>query len=205
MKNFKTLRFITLLLLLFLLTVWAVPQQQKKDVQTKAEKKENVVQEKTQEKKEKEEKAKPDDVGKALGDRMASGESLFKVLGIPEPEDYMPTTFEIFLLWLLPAFTIAGIIVLIVVLTKRRHQRLMAMIEKGITPGTAAVTQLKFSQFKWNLICLLTGLILSLGGVGLSIFMMGHQGLNRWYTGAIPLFVGVSLLIFYRIYYKAKE
>lgn len=97
MKNFKALRFITFLLLLFLLTVWAVPQQQKKDIQTKTEKKESVVQEKTQEKKEKEDKAKPDDFEKALGERMASGESLFKALGLPEPEDYMPTTFEIFL------------------------------------------------------------------------------------------------------------
>lgn len=100
MKNIKISRFITLLFLLFMLAVWAVPQQQKKDVQTKTEKKENVVQEKTQEKKEKEDKAKPDDFEKALGERLAGGESLFEALGLPTPEDYMPTTFEIFLLWL---------------------------------------------------------------------------------------------------------
>ena len=141
----------------------------------------------------------------ALSRRMGEGESMFKILGIPTPEDYMPTGFEIFLLWLIPFSVIVAVVVLILLVSRRRHQRILAMIEKGIFPNAEAVNHYRASQFRWDVFLLLTGLILGLGGIGLSVFMMGHKGPEQWYTGVIPLLVGVALLVFYQIFYRKKK
>ncbi len=152
-------------------------------------------------------KAKEDDMGKAMGERISNGESVFDVVGIPDLDQFMPSTAERILLWLLPVLAIAGIVVLVIVLNKRRHLRIMAMIEKGIYPTDAPGRRLHLAKFRWDLFYLLSGLILALGGVGLSLYMMGFKGIRMWYVGVIPLLVGAALLIFYRIYVKlqAKE
>ena len=137
--------------------------------------------------------------------RMDQGESMFEILGIPTPEDYMPTPFEVVLLWLIPFSVIVGVILLIMIVTRRRHQRILAMIEKGILPDAKAINSYKATQFRWDVFLLLTGLILGLGGIGLSVFMMGHKGPDQWYTGIIPFLVGAALLIFYQIFYRKKK
>ena len=159
-----------------------------------------------QEIKEQEKKAeKEEDIGDTMKRRMDQGESMFEILGIPTPEDYMPTAFEVVLLWLIPFSVIVGVILLIMIVTRRRHQRILAMIEKGILPDAKAINSYKATQFRWDVFLLLTGLILGLGGIGLSVFMMGHQGPDQWYTGIIPFLVGAALLIFYQIFYRKKK
>ncbi len=60
---------------------------------------------------------------------MNEGENMLDILGV---SDLMPTTFDLILLWLIPVSMIIGVIFLVVILNRRRHQRIMAMIEKGI-------------------------------------------------------------------------
>jgi hypothetical protein len=172
-----------------------IQQQEKTTDQKKAQ----------EEEKQAEEKEKKDDVGDAIGKRMSEGESLFEVLGLPSGEEMLPTTLDIVLLWLIPFTVIVAIVVLIIIVSKRRHQRILAMIEKGILPDASAIKEFKASYFRWDVFLLLTGLILGLGGIGLSMFMMGHKGPDQWYMGIIPFLVGVALLIFYLIFYKKKK
>jgi len=166
-------------------------------------------QEKTTDQQKKQEKAKQaekeEDLEDSMKKRMDEGESLFDIIGIPSVEDYMPTTFEVILLWLIPFSVIVAVVVLIMIITKRRHQRVLAMIEKGILPDAKSVNHFKATQFRWDVFLLLTGLILGLGGIGLSVFMMGHKGPEQWYTGVIPILVGVALLVFYQIFYRKKK
>jgi hypothetical protein len=44
-----------------------------------------------------------------------------------------------------------------------------------------------------------------LGGLGFSLFKIGKEGIDQWYVGVIPLLVGVALIVFYRIYVRAKS
>jgi hypothetical protein len=159
-----------------------------------------------QKKKEQEKQTeKEEDLGDSMKKRMDQGESLFDIIGIPSAEDYMPTTFEVFLLWLIPFSVVVGVIILIMLVTRRRHQRILAMIEKGILPNAEAINHYKASQFRWDVFLLLTGLILGLGGIGLSVFMMGNKGVNQWYVGVIPFLVGVALLVFHWIFFRKKK
>ena len=159
-----------------------------------------------QEKQEKEKQAeKEEDIGDTMKRRMDQGESMFEIIGIPTPEDYMPTPFEVVLLWLIPFSVIVGIILLIVIVSRRRHQRILAMIEKGILPDAKAINRFKSAPFRWDMFLLLTGLILGLGGIGLSLFMMGQKGTDQWYTGTIPVFVGAALLVFHQIFFRKKK
>lgn len=160
-------------------------------------------QKKEQEKEKQEEKE--EDLGDSMKKRMDEGESLFDIIGIPSMEDYLPTTFEVVLLWLIPFSVIVAVVVLIMMTTKRRHQRILAMIEKGILSDAKAINQYKAAQFRWDVFLLLTGLILGLGGIGLSVFMMGQKGPDQWYMGVIPFLVGAALLVFYRIFYRGKK
>jgi cell division protein FtsB len=204
MKNTKLTCIIALILFVFALTAWGLPQEKTKP-QTKTEKQEQVTKETPEETKKEKDKAETDDIADTMSKRMEEGDSLFKILGIPEPDDYMPTAFEIFLLWLIPASALAGITVLIVVLSKRRHERMLAMIEKGIVPGTSEKSQYKIAPFRWDVFTLFTGLILSLGGLGFSIFKIGEEGFQKWYSGVIPLLLGIAFLIFHFVYFKSKK
>jgi len=148
---------------------------------------------------------KEEDLGDSMKKRMDEGESLFDIIGIPSAEDYMPTTFEVILLWLIPFSVIVAVVVLIMMVTKRRHQRILAMIEKGILPDAKAINNFRSTQFRWDVFLLLTGLILGLGGIGLSVFMMGSKGPDQWYMGIIPFLIGVALLVFYQLFYRKKK
>ena len=206
MKLSRSLSWVVLILMAILFLVTG-PALSAVETPANTQQQEKTTDQQKEQEKEKpaEEKKKEDDMGKAMTKRMEEGESLFDVIGIPSAEEYMPTTFELFLLWLLPFSFIAGIIVMAVIISKRRHQRILAMIEKGILPNAEAVKQHRASQFRWDVFLLLTGLILGLGGIGVSLFMMGHKGLDQWYTGTIPFLIGAALLIFYQIFFRKKD
>jgi hypothetical protein len=93
MTRTKYKELLAIVLTVFLLAVWGFASLQQEDATAKV-KQQQSVEEKTQEpEQEKKKKEDTDDVGEAIGKRMAEGESMFKILGIPEPEDYMPTIF----------------------------------------------------------------------------------------------------------------
>ena len=173
--------------------------------QEKAEQKQEAKGQQVEEEKEKKAEEKEGDLEEAMKKRMEEGESIFEIIGIPSAEDYLPGPFEIVLLWLIPFSVIVGVVVLILIVTKRRHQRILAMIEKGILPDASAIKEFKATQFRWDVFLLLTGLVLGLGGIGLSLFMMGHKGPDQWYVGTIPFLIGAALLGFYLIFYKKKK
>jgi hypothetical protein len=205
MTRSKVLSWI-ILVLVALMFLSSGPRLSASETSTDYQQQEKTTdQQKEQDKAKQDEEKKEEDLGDAMKKRMDEGESLFDIIGIPSAEDYMPTTFEFFLLLLIPLSVIVAVVILIMMVTKRRHQRILAMIEKGILPDAEAINHYKATQFRWDVFLLLTGLILGLGGIGLSVFMMGHKGPEQWYTGIIPLLVGVALLVFYQLFYRKKR
>jgi hypothetical protein len=205
MSRTKYTEIIAIALTVFLLAAWGLTYSQQEDTTAKTKQQESVEKKPKETDQEKKMTEKEDDVGDALGKRMAEGESLFKILGIPEPEDYMPNTFDLILLWSIPFSALIGIVILVMVITKRRNERIIAMIEKGITPDETTLKMFRPRPFRWDLFSLLMGLILILGGLGVSLFKIGKEGIDKWYLGVIPLLVGVAFIIFYRIYLKEKN
>ena len=78
--------------------------------------------------------------------------------------------------------------------------RVMALIEKG-------QFERKPFNIKWELFFLFIGLILTLVGIAVSIFMISLHGLHSWTItgGVIPLFIGIAFLIFYKLYSDLKR
>ncbi|MDH4217949.1 MAG: hypothetical protein OEY18_07575 [Candidatus Aminicenantes bacterium] len=204
MAHSKALNWIVLLLLAFMFLTSGsafLSSEARFDIQQQ----EKTTDQKKEKEKEKQAEEKKDDVGDAIGKRMKEGESLFEVLGLPSGDEMLPTTFDLVLLWLIPFSVIVAVVLLIIIVSKRRHQRILAMIEKGILPDASAIKEFRATQFRWDIFLLLTGLILGLGGIGLSVFMMGHKGVDQWYMGIIPFLIGVALLGFYLIFYGKKK
>ncbi len=198
MINYRLFKLALVVVILCLISVWGIPSFAFDSSSLTPERGVIFQEEKQVEKKDQDKQKQEKDVGDAMARRMDEGEDMFDILGI---SDLMPTTFDLILLWLLPVMLIIGIIFLIVILNRRRHQRIMAMIEKGVyKEGELAKYQPK--PYNWKLITSLIGLVLLLGGVGLSLFMIGESGIEQWYVGTIPLLIGVAFLIFNRIYYK---
>jgi len=205
MNRTKYTEILVIALSVFLLAAWGFTSSLQEDSTAKTKQQESVEQKPKETDQEKKKVEKEDEVGEALGKRMAEGESLFKILGIPEPEDYMPSTLDLILLWSIPFSALIGIVILVLIITKRRNERIIAMIEKGITPDEATLKMFRTKSFRWDLFSLLTGLILILGGLGVSLFKIGKEGIDKWYLGVIPILVGVAFIIFYRIYLKVKN
>jgi hypothetical protein len=205
MNRTKLTEILAVVLTVFLLAAWSLTYSQQEDTPTKTKRQESAQQKPEEPDQEKKKVESADDVGKAISKRMAEGESMFKILGIPEPEDYMPDTFDLILLWTIPFSALIGIVTLVIVITKRRNERIIAMIEKGITPDEATLKMFRPKPFRWDLFSLLMGLVLILGGLGVSLFKIGKEGIDQWYLGVIPLLVGVAFIIFYRIYVNAKS
>ena len=193
-----------ILVLVALMFLSSSPRLSASGTMTDFQQQETADQQKKDQEKEKQAE-KEEDLEASMKKRMDEGESLFDIIGIPSVEDYMPTPFEVVLLWLIPFSVIVGVVLLIIMVTKRRHQRILAMIEKGILPDAKSITNYKTTQFRWDVFLLLTGLILGLGGIGLSVFMMGHKGPEQWYMGIIPFLVGVALLVFHLLIYRKKK
>lgn len=204
MKRTKYTELLAIALALFLLATWGLTYVAQEEPIEKAKQQENVEQKTQKPEQEKKKTEATDDVGKAISKRMAEGESMFKIFGIPEAEDYLPGTFEVILMWSIPIAALIGIVVLVIVITKRRNERILAMIEKGVTPDEATLKMFKPKPFRWDLFSLLVGLVFLLGGLGVSLFKMGKEGIGQWYHGIIPILVGVALIIVYRIIIKEK-
>lgn len=201
MRQRQLMSFITLVFFIFLITAPGIAQQASVDPEGTVDQT-GITQEQQQEKEEqKDPKKKKDDFGDALAERLNEGDSLFDALGIT---DMMPTTFELFLFWLIPFTALVGIVTLIVVLTKRRHEKILALIEKGDYKKGSASSYAPWNV-RWDMVLSLTGLVLILGGIGLSLFLIGQHGIHKWHMGVIPVFVGIACLVFIRIFYKKKQ
>lgn len=192
MINLKLMKVFALVILVFLLSIWGLPSYHSQS---------EFLQENKQTEQKDQEKAEEESEDDWMTKRMKEGDTLYDVLGIT---DALPTTFDLFLIWLLPVFVLVSIIFLVVILSRRRHQRAMAMIEKGIISEVEKQKYLP-KPFNWRLITALIGLVLVLGGIGLSLFMIGEEGIEKWHLGTIPLFVGIAFLIFNQFYYKKRE
>ena len=203
MTNFKLFKLAVVVVILCLFSVWGIPAHAF-DSSSLTPDRGHVFQEEQQAEKKEQDKTKAaeqKDLGDTLQRRMDEGEDMMDILGV---SDLMPTTLDLFLLWLIPAMIIIGAIFLVVILSRRRHQRIMAMIEKGVfKEGELAKYQPK--PYNWRLLTMLFGLVLVLGGIGYSLFMIGQDGIDQWYVGTIPLLIGVAFLIFNRMYYKNEE
>lgn len=204
MTRTKYTELLAIVLTVFMLAAWGLAYSPQQETAEKAKQQESVEQKTQEPEQEKKKKEDTDDVGDAISKRMAEGESMFKILGIPEAEDYLPGTFEIILMWSIPIAALIGIVVLVIVITKRRNERILAMIEKGITPDEATLKMFRPKPFRWDMFSLLTGLVLILGGVGVSLFKIGKEGIDQWYHGIIPILVGVAFVIAYRVIVKNK-
>jgi len=204
MTRTKYRELLAIVLTVFLLAAWGLTFSPQEGTTEKAKQQESVEQKTQEPEQEKKKIEDTDDVGEAISKRMAEGESMFKILGIPEAEDYLPGTFEIILLWSIPIAALIGIVVLIIVITRRRNERILAMIEKGITPDEATLKMFRPKPFRWDLFSLLAGLVLLLGGLGVALFKIGKEGIDHWYHGIIPILVGVAFIIAYRILLKDK-
>lgn len=199
MTNFKLFKIVLVVVILCLVSTWGIPSY-RLDSSSPTPDRGHVFQEDQQVEKKDQEKTKEEqkDLGDTLTRRMDEGEDMMDILGV---SDLMPTTFDLIILWLIPMSMIIGVIFLVVILNRRRHQRIMAMIEKGVfKEGELAKYQPK--PYNWRMLTSLIGLVLVLGGIGVSLYMIGLNGIEQWYTGTIPLLVGVAFLIFNRIYYK---
>jgi hypothetical protein len=203
MNRSKALGWIILILVAFLF-LSSGPRSAASESFSSWQQQENTTEQQKEQEKEKQAE-KEEDIGDSMKKRMDQGESMFEIIGIPSPEEYMPTTFEFFLLILIPLSVIVAVIIMIMMITKRRHQRIMAMIEKGILPDAKSINSYRATQFRWDVFLLLTGLILGFGGIGFSLFMMGQKGADQWYVGVIPFLVGVALLVFHKIFYRKKK
>lgn len=204
MTRTKYTELLAIILTIFLLVAWGLAYSPQEDTAEKVKSQESVEQKTQESEQEKKKTEDTDDVGDAISKRMAEGESMFKILGIPEAEDYLPGTFEIILLWSIPIAALIGIVVLVIVITKRRNERILAMIEKGITPDDATIKMFRPKPFRWDMFSLLTGLVLIFAGLGVSLFKIGKEGIDQWYHGIIPILVGVAFIIAYRIFLKDK-
>lgn len=198
MTNFKLFNLVLVVVILCLVSTWGIPSHRLDSSSPTPDGGRIFQEDQKVEKKDQDKTKKEEDFGEALTRRMSEGEDMFDIFGI---SDLMPTTFDLVLLWLIPMSVLVSVIVLVVILSRRRHQRIMAMIEKGVfKEGELAKYQPK--PYNWRLLILLTGLVLVMGGIGYSLFMIGQDGIEQWYVGTIPLLVGVAFLIFNRIYYK---
>lgn len=204
MTRTKYTELLAIILTIFLLVAWGLAYSPQEDTAEKVKSQESVEQKTQESEQEKKKTEDTDDVGDAISKRMAEGESMFKILGIPEAEDYLPGTFEIILLWSIPIAALIGIVVLVIVITKRRNERILALIEKGITPDDATIKMFRPKPFRWDMFSLLTGLVLIFAGLGFALFKIGKEGIDQWYHGIIPILVGVAFIIAYRIFLKDK-
>ena len=106
-------------------------------------------------------------------------------------QELMPPTIVMVVAVMVPITTIIGFFIFLVIFTRLWHRRNMAMIEKGVY---------KPSKWRWDLIVLFFGLLLSFVGVGVSITATSYFGPQPWtvMSGVLPLFLGIAFLLFYK-------
>jgi len=132
-----------------------------------------------------------DKIVEALSERIREGGTI---------KDVLPPTIVLVFALLVPISAIIGFFVFIGLLVKHHNKKVLAMIEKGIYEP-------KPLNFKWEILLLFIGIILSFAGPGVSLTVVGFAGLETWavMTGLIPLCLGIALIVFYIIYKKIKK
>jgi hypothetical protein len=115
-------------------------------------------------------------------------------------KDLFPPTIVMVISVLIPIFAVIGFFLVLYVFISLYHKKVMAMIEKG-TYSPRPV------NIRWDLICLLIGLIFIFIGPGISLTVSAFFGIRMWSlaTGSIPLLMGVAFLIFYKFLKKQKN
>jgi hypothetical protein len=113
-------------------------------------------------------------------------------------KDLFPPTIVMVIGVFVPISAIIGFSLVLCIFISLYHKKVMAMIEKG------NYTQ---KPIRWDLICLLLGIILVFVGPGISLTTSAFFGMRLWTiaSGLIPLLVGIALLIFYRLLKKQMK
>jgi hypothetical protein len=112
-------------------------------------------------------------------------------------KDLFPPTIVMVIGIFVPISAIIGFSLVLCIFISLYHKKVMAMIEKG------NYTQ---KPIRWDLICLLLGIILVFVGPGISVTASAFFGMRLWIwtiaSGLIPLLVGIAFLIFYKFLKK---
>jgi hypothetical protein len=114
-------------------------------------------------------------------------------------KDFLPPTSIIIFGMMIPIISILAFLAFLIVFLRLYHIRAMSRIEKGDY-------ERKPLNIRWNLFFLFSGLVLTFLGPAISIYMISLFELQSWTvtSGIIPLFIGISLLVFYKMYDKIK-
>lgn len=125
-------------------------------------------------------------IGDALAERIKGGASL---------ADFLPPTGVLVAALMVPIMGIAGTMIVLILLLALYHRRTMAMIAKGSF-------EQKPLAVRWDLLVLLTGLILIFLGPAISIYLVSAYGVYPWAVsgGVIPFFLGGAFLVFHKMY-----
>jgi small-conductance mechanosensitive channel len=112
-------------------------------------------------------------------------------------KDLFPPTIVMVIGVFIPIIAITGIFLVLVIFIGLYYKKVMAMIEKGTYSP-------KPIHVRWDLICLLLGIILVFVGPGISVTASAFFGMRLWTiaSGLIPLLVGIAFLIFYKFLKK---
>jgi hypothetical protein len=131
----------------------------------------------------------PPELEKAVIERIKTG----------KVQDFLPPTSVMVAGIMIPIISIIAFFALLVFLARLYHIRTLARIEKGDLERRPI-------KFRWELIVLFLGLILAFLGPAISIYTISLFELQSWTitSGIIPLFIGIALLVFYKIYGKLK-
>jgi len=125
----------------------------------------------------------------AIAERIKSGN--FK--------DTLPPTAVMVVGALIPISGSIGFFLVLAFALSQAHKRRMAMIEKGLQPQA--------TRFRWDLLFLFKGLVLTATGLGISLWMVARYGVHGWSVmgGVIPLLIGIGLIVFYRVLASEKR
>ena len=132
----------------------------------------------------------PPELEKALAERIRTAKL----------QDILPPTGVIIFGLLIPILCILAFLAFLILFMRFYHIRAMAMIEKGNY-------ERKPLNIRWDLIFLFFGLLLTFLGPAISIYMISLFGFqsSTLTGGIIPLFIGFSLLVFYKMYINFKK
>jgi len=120
MTNFKLFKLAIVVVVLCLISVWGLPSLASDNLSPISEKEIILQEDQQSEKKDQVKQKQEEDVGESMARRMSEGEDMFDIIGI---SDVMPTTLDLILLWIIPMSVIVAVIFIVIILSKRRHQK----------------------------------------------------------------------------------
>ncbi len=132
----------------------------------------------------------PPELEKAVIERIKTG----------NVQDLLPPTGVMIAGIMIPIISVLAFFALLIALVRLYHIRAMARIEKGNYEP-------KPLNIRWELFILFFGLVLTFLGPAISIYMISLFELESWTitSGIIPLFIGIALLVFYKMYGRIKN